>query len=300
MNLSRSSLNDKGQSSESVQPEEGSAEDITGSEANGDDAEDEHDAENAEPSDKAVDRHTGPKITLQSFENNMSFNDDRIHDNAPTLVTRIKGKAGSRHVSGQEGSPHVNTEEEEEDVVRESHSLQQSCSVYNDLVVQDSCQQRLDDLELDFGRSGLALEAIAYRVYGSFDQRRGLAVVGSRLGRHGEVGVADELADTVERGDGHGDVGSLGGKLEGFKEDLGVDARRVALVLDGRQGGIGAVAQFLVLPGIFGSCDCLERGDDEDEGAFCGWSRGRSGCRGLRVGSRAVLDRQAVVEDLLG
>lgn len=116
MNLSRSSLNDKGQSSESVQPE-GSAEDITGSEANGDDAEDEHDAEIAEPSDKAVDRHTGPKITLQSFENNMSFNDDRIHDNAPTLVTRIKGKAGSRHVSGQEGSPHVNTEEEEEDEI---------------------------------------------------------------------------------------------------------------------------------------------------------------------------------------
>jgi brefeldin A-inhibited guanine nucleotide-exchange protein len=117
LNLSRSSLNEKGQSNESVQPEEGSTEDINGSATIGEDGEDEHDAETAEPSDKAVDRHTGPKITLQSFENNMSFNDDRIHDNAPTLVTRIKAKAGSRQVSGQESSPHVNTEEEEEDEI---------------------------------------------------------------------------------------------------------------------------------------------------------------------------------------
>jgi brefeldin A-inhibited guanine nucleotide-exchange protein len=117
LNLSRSSLNEKDQSEESLHQEEGSTEGVDGSEVNGQNGEDEHDTDPAEPSDKAVDRHTGPKITLQSFENNMSFNDDRIHDNAPTLVTRIKGKAGSRHVSGQDASPHVNTEEEEEDEI---------------------------------------------------------------------------------------------------------------------------------------------------------------------------------------
>ncbi|KAI0618049.1 SEC7 domain protein [Pyrenophora tritici-repentis] len=117
MELSRSSMNGKSQSEESVRQDGGSSMGIEGSEANGEEAEDEHDTETAEPSDKAVDQHTGPKITLQSFENNMSFNDDRIHDNAPTLVTRIKGQAGSRQVSGQESSPHVNTEEEEEDEI---------------------------------------------------------------------------------------------------------------------------------------------------------------------------------------
>jgi brefeldin A-inhibited guanine nucleotide-exchange protein len=117
LNLSRSSLNEKGQSEESLHQEEDSTEGIDGSEDNGQNGENEHDTDSAEPSDKAVDRHTGPKITLQSFENNMSFNDDRIHDNAPTLVTRIKGRPGSRHVSGQDASPHVNTEEEEEDEI---------------------------------------------------------------------------------------------------------------------------------------------------------------------------------------
>lgn len=119
MNLSRVSLNEKDQSQESIQEEEASTEGLGGSEVNGEHEEDEQDVDAAEPSDRAVDQHTGPKITLQSFENNMSFNDDRIHDNAPTLVTRIKGRPGSRQVSGQDTSPHphVNTEEEEEDEI---------------------------------------------------------------------------------------------------------------------------------------------------------------------------------------
>ncbi|KAH7371157.1 hypothetical protein BKA66DRAFT_424639 [Pyrenochaeta sp. MPI-SDFR-AT-0127] len=123
MNLSRVSLNEKDNSEESVGEEiEGSTHGIDGSEVNGGEEEDEQGIEPAEPSDKAVEQHTGPKITLQSFENNMSFNDDRIHDNAPTLVTRIKGKSGSRQVSGHDTSPnaHANnehTEEEEEDEI---------------------------------------------------------------------------------------------------------------------------------------------------------------------------------------
>ncbi|KAL6708117.1 guanine nucleotide exchange protein for ADP-robosylation factor [Coniothyrium glycines] len=116
LNLSRTSLNEKNDSQEDVQE---ALEDIEVSEANGEHDDDEQDTELALPSDKAVEQRTGPKITLQSFENNMSFNDDRIHDNAPTLVTKIKGKSGSRHVSGQDSSPytHANAEDEEEDEI---------------------------------------------------------------------------------------------------------------------------------------------------------------------------------------
>jgi brefeldin A-inhibited guanine nucleotide-exchange protein len=123
LNLSRVSLNDKDRSEESVQDEvDGSTQDLDGAEAQDEDEEGEQDLDQTEPSDKAVDQHVGPKITLQSFENNMSFNDDRIHDNAPTLVTRIKGKPSSRQVSGHDTSPnaqndHGPTEEDEEDEI---------------------------------------------------------------------------------------------------------------------------------------------------------------------------------------
>jgi len=117
-NLSRMSLNEKDESRED-DPEEvqGTIPDTNGHNHE----EEQEDPEPPEPSDKPVDKHTGPKITLQSFEHNMSFNDDRIHDNAPTLVTRIKGKAGSRQASGVGASPNPqeseNSEEEEEDEI---------------------------------------------------------------------------------------------------------------------------------------------------------------------------------------
>ncbi|KAF2870571.1 hypothetical protein BDV95DRAFT_495719 [Massariosphaeria phaeospora] len=124
INLSRGSLNEKGDSEESMREDiEGVTPNPDGSEVNGHEHEEEHvDPEVDEPSDKPVDKHTGPKITLQSFENNMSFNDDRIQDNAPTLVTKIKGKPGSRHVSSQDPSSNTHpesqsTEEEEEDEI---------------------------------------------------------------------------------------------------------------------------------------------------------------------------------------
>lgn len=118
VNLSRASLNEKDNSDESLeQEEEADSQDIDGS-GTLDDGEAGDEGEEQEPSDKAVAMHTGPKITLQSFENNMSFNDDRIHDNAPTLVTRIKAKSGSRHVSGADAStPQGGSDEEEEDEI---------------------------------------------------------------------------------------------------------------------------------------------------------------------------------------
>ncbi|KAF2127776.1 hypothetical protein P153DRAFT_432834 [Dothidotthia symphoricarpi CBS 119687] len=123
LNLSRVSLNGRGRSGDNVDEDfEGDAQPVDGSEPNEEAEENENDPDLGEPSDQAVVMHTGPKITLQSFENNMSFNDDRIHDNAPTLVTRIKGKPGSRHVSGHDASSntqheHGNSEEEEEDEI---------------------------------------------------------------------------------------------------------------------------------------------------------------------------------------
>ncbi|KAJ4289205.1 guanine nucleotide exchange protein for ADP-robosylation factor [Kalmusia sp. IMI 367209] len=123
INLSRISLNGKDNSEDNV-PEEidGDIERTNGADAGAEEVEEEQfDPESGEPSDKPVDKHTGPKITLQSFENNMSFNDDRIHDNAPTLVTRIKGKPGSRQASGHEASPYPHesegSDEEEEDEI---------------------------------------------------------------------------------------------------------------------------------------------------------------------------------------
>lgn len=127
LNMSRLSFNDKADSEENIRDDlEGTPSIIDGSGMNGEGEEDGEEAdgsdtESGEPSDKPVDKHTGPKITLQSFENNMSFNDDRIHDNAPTLVTRIQMKAGSRQVSGQDISPNPNhgegSDEDEEDEI---------------------------------------------------------------------------------------------------------------------------------------------------------------------------------------
>ncbi|KAF2204089.1 hypothetical protein GQ43DRAFT_388688 [Delitschia confertaspora ATCC 74209] len=125
INLSRISLNEKTESGENLGDEsEPNTPGVDGSDVTGDDnAMEQDDQESGEPSDKPVEKHTGPKITLQSFENNMSFNDDRIHDNAPTLVTKIKrARTGSRQVSGLEASsPHPQgnegPDEEEEDEI---------------------------------------------------------------------------------------------------------------------------------------------------------------------------------------
>ncbi|KAJ4401293.1 guanine nucleotide exchange protein for ADP-robosylation factor [Didymella pomorum] len=117
VNLSRASLNEQDQSDESLEQDEEVSPDADGSSVAGE-SEAGQDDETEEPSDKAVERHTGPKITLQSFENSMNEIDDRIHDNAPTLVTRIKGKPSSRHVSGADAlNPQTGTDEEEEDEI---------------------------------------------------------------------------------------------------------------------------------------------------------------------------------------
>ncbi|KAF2837167.1 hypothetical protein M501DRAFT_978130 [Patellaria atrata CBS 101060] len=86
---------------------------------------DEEGSENAPsvPSDVPVEKQGGQKITLQSFENRKSFDDTRLNDNAPTLVTHVNGRAPpSRSVSGQdvsihEGTQNIPDDEEEEDEI---------------------------------------------------------------------------------------------------------------------------------------------------------------------------------------
>jgi brefeldin A-inhibited guanine nucleotide-exchange protein len=69
-----------------------------------------------------VKKTTSEKITLQSFENRKSFDDDRINDNARTMVTRLKPQKYLRSVSSQsqqtagaieEGDGSIEDEEDE-------------------------------------------------------------------------------------------------------------------------------------------------------------------------------------------
>ncbi|KAF2402083.1 hypothetical protein EJ06DRAFT_492014 [Trichodelitschia bisporula] len=59
-----------------------------------------------------TERREAPKITLQSFENRKSFDDAKITESAPTLVTRVKPRA-HRTVSGHHDSEGYEDEEDE-------------------------------------------------------------------------------------------------------------------------------------------------------------------------------------------
>ena len=53
------------------------------------------------PRDIPVVKHTGPRMTLQTFEQRKSFDDGRIHDDVPTMITRLKsGSTIRRGVTG--------------------------------------------------------------------------------------------------------------------------------------------------------------------------------------------------------
>ncbi|KAI9707008.1 MAG: guanine nucleotide exchange protein for ADP-robosylation factor [Bogoriella megaspora] len=120
VNLSKTSLKDDGESPQ-----------INGSidtfEANADASGDLETSESASnvPVDVPVEKDEQVKITLQSFENRKSFDDTRIGDNAPTMVTHLKkGKAPVRTASGYDvPSIHVQgdgsdtSEEDDEDEI---------------------------------------------------------------------------------------------------------------------------------------------------------------------------------------
>ena len=83
-------------------------------------------AASAIPSDRPVHKEPGEKLTLKSFENAKNFDDTRIQDNAPTMVTRVKASSRpSRTASGGQASlngvdghvDHDLTDDEEEDEI---------------------------------------------------------------------------------------------------------------------------------------------------------------------------------------
>ena len=77
------------------------------------------------PSDQPVRKEPREKLTLQSFENQKSFDDAKIGDNAPTMVTQAKA-APSRTVSGQQLS--VNGDDDQ--VVRALHDEDEEDEIF--------------------------------------------------------------------------------------------------------------------------------------------------------------------------
>ncbi|MCJ1319050.1 guanine nucleotide exchange protein for ADP-robosylation factor [Xylographa vitiligo] len=68
-------------------------------------------------SDLTVNKEPGEQLTLQSFENVKNFDDTRIGDNAPTMVTRVKTTSKSQRTSSgpQTYEEHTDHEFEEDD-----------------------------------------------------------------------------------------------------------------------------------------------------------------------------------------
>lgn len=78
------------------------------------------------PSDQSTSKEPGEKLTLQSFENAKNFDDTRIGDNAPTMVTRVKATprpqrtTSGRHISVngyEDNADHTVSDEDEEDEI---------------------------------------------------------------------------------------------------------------------------------------------------------------------------------------
>ncbi|KAE9969539.1 hypothetical protein EG328_006820 [Venturia inaequalis] len=77
------------------------------------------------PNDIPVEKRDAPKITLQTFETRKSFDDARIQDSAPTLVTRLKKVPAKKRIGSatdistdgnQEGIAEASYEDEEDEI----------------------------------------------------------------------------------------------------------------------------------------------------------------------------------------
>jgi brefeldin A-inhibited guanine nucleotide-exchange protein len=96
---------------------------------NGDADMDDTETVSSMPSDMPAEKQDAPKITLQSFENQQSFDDAKITEAAPTLVTRIKSrKMASRSASGHQIDAHgadntdtASEDEEDEIYIRDAY-----------------------------------------------------------------------------------------------------------------------------------------------------------------------------------
>ena len=115
-------------------------------------------------SDHPVSKEPDEKLTLQSFENAKNFDDTRIGDNAPTMVTRVKASVKSQRTSSgrqtyDEATVHDMSDEDDEDEIYVKDAF---------LVFRSMCrlstkilpQEQLQDLKSQNMRSKLVSLAI--------------------------------------------------------------------------------------------------------------------------------------------
>jgi brefeldin A-inhibited guanine nucleotide-exchange protein len=117
-NTSKTSLGKEEDEAEDNEDAETDTPMIEGSTLNGDNHDDgSSESASTAPSDIPVEKRDGPKMTLQSFENRKSFDDAKITDTAPTLVTEVKSRTRSkRTTSGGPGVSQEDVEDEEDEI----------------------------------------------------------------------------------------------------------------------------------------------------------------------------------------
>ena len=119
--------------------------------------------------DPSVSKDPGEKLTLQSFENAKNFDDTRIGDNAPTMVTRattspttLRTSSGRQpvpvHTSDEHSDPGLNDEEEEDEIyVKDAFLVFRSMCRLSTKILP---QEQLKDLRSQNMRSKLISLAI--------------------------------------------------------------------------------------------------------------------------------------------
>lgn len=123
--------------------------------------------------DMPVEKRDAPKMTLQSFESRKSFDDAKITDTAPTLVTRIKGRrtpnrqaSGAETLNGDHETPdHAFEDEEDEIYVKDAY-----------LVFRSMCRLSSKPLPAD--------QAIDVRSQGSRSKLLSLNIIYTILNNH--------------------------------------------------------------------------------------------------------------------
>ncbi|KAL8718011.1 MAG: hypothetical protein Q9225_004813 [Loekoesia sp. 1 TL-2023] len=120
---------------------------MEGSEVDGGVEADGSEANSSSIPDQPVHKVPGEVLTLQSFENAKSFDDAKIGDNAPTMVTRLKhSQRSSRAPSGQQGNgddeaPTPDEDEEDEIYVKDAFLVFRSmCRLSTKILPQDQQQ----------------------------------------------------------------------------------------------------------------------------------------------------------------
>lgn len=97
--------------------------------------------------DHPVRKEPGEMLTLQSFENAKSFDDAKIGDNAPTMVTRLTNAqksmrtASGEHINGDDGPSTPDEDEEDEIYVKDAFLVFRSmCRLSTKILPQDQQQ----------------------------------------------------------------------------------------------------------------------------------------------------------------